>query len=153
MIPRPSLFSPITYWFPFGAAKAFVIVWYTAPLNKIHHYQPAPFLAVEPAVGHVFYLVKPPSFLDPNPNLSSGIISHAFRLTSFTTYPAANTINSTSVRLTDVSDRFAEHLRLVSNNDVDKPVTRHLNSSNQTISDMKVSAISSISGGNDSCKR
>ena len=47
---------------------------------------------------------------------------------------------------------FAEHLRSVRNNHVDKPVSRHFNSANHSISDMKVSAISPISGGNDSPK-
>ena len=51
-----------------------------------------------------------------------------------------------------LSDRFAEHLRSVRNNDVDKPVTRHFNAANHSISDIKVCAISPISGGNDSRK-
>ena len=52
-----------------------------------------------------------------------------------------------------LSDRFAGHLRSVRNNDVDKPVARHFNAGNHSISDIKVCAISHISGGNDSCKR
>ena len=52
-----------------------------------------------------------------------------------------------------LSDRFAEHLRSVRNNDVDKPVARHFNAANHSISDMKICAISPISGGNDSRKR
>ena len=52
-----------------------------------------------------------------------------------------------------LSDRFAEHLRSVRNKDVDKPVAQHFNSANHSISDMKVCAISSSSGGNDSRKR
>ena len=51
------------------------------------------------------------------------------------------------------SDRFAEHLRSVRNNDVDKPVARHFNIVNHSISDIKVCAISPISCGNDSRKR
>ena len=58
-----------------------------------------------------------------------------------------------SEKLADVSDRFAQDLRSVRNNDVDKPVARHFNSVNHYISDMKGCAISSISGGNDSRKR
>ena len=151
LIPRPRLFSPIIRWFPFGATKTFVIFWYTVLLNKIHHYQPALFLAVEPAVTHVLFLVKPPSFLDPNPNLLTGLISHALSLTWFIPYLAANAVNSTSVRLADVSLTSLPNIfRFVRNNDVDKPVARHFNSANHSISDMKVSAISSISGGNDS---
>ena len=50
------------------------------------------------------------------------------------------------------SDRFAEHLRSVRNNDIDKPVARHFNAANYSISDIKVCAISPISGGNDSRK-
>ena len=49
-----------------------------------------------------------------------------------------------------LSDRFAEHLRSVRNNDVD---ARHFNAANHSISDIKVCAISPISGGNDSRKR
>ena len=52
-----------------------------------------------------------------------------------------------------LSDRFAEHLRSVRNNDVDKPVARHFNTANHSISNMKIYAISPISGGNDSRKR
>ena len=52
-----------------------------------------------------------------------------------------------------LSDRFAEHLRSVRNNDVDKPVARHFNAVNHSISDMKICAISPICGGNDSRKR
>ena len=50
-----------------------------------------------------------------------------------------------------LSDRFAEHLRSVRNNDVDKP--RNFSAANHSISDIKVCAISPISGGNDSRKR
>ena len=52
-----------------------------------------------------------------------------------------------------LSDRFAEPLRSVRNNDVDKPVARHFNADNHSISDIKVCAISPISCGNDSRKR
>ena len=51
------------------------------------------------------------------------------------------------------SSSFAEHLRSVRNNDVDKPVARHFNAANHSISNMKICAISPISGGNDSRKR
>ena len=44
-------------------------------------------------------------------------------------------------------------LNVVRNNDVDKPVARHFNAANHSISDIKVCAISPISGGNDSRKR
>ena len=50
-------------------------------------------------------------------------------------------------------DRFAEHLRSVRNKDVDKPVARHFNAANHSICDIKICAISPISGGNDSRKR
>ena len=59
-------------------------------------------------------------------------------------------IDETGRRL---SDRFAEHHRSVKNHDVDKPVARHFNAANHSISDIKVFAISPISGGNDSRKR
>ena len=41
-----------------------------------------------------------------------------------------------------LSDRFAEHLRSARNNDVDKPIARHFNTANHSISDIKVCAIS-----------
>ena len=52
-----------------------------------------------------------------------------------------------------LSARFAEHLRSVRNNDVDKPVARHFNAANHSISDIKVCTISPISGGTDSRRR
>ena len=52
-----------------------------------------------------------------------------------------------------LSDRFAEHLRSARNNDADKPVARHFNSSNHSPTDMKVCAILPISGGHDNRKR
>ena len=52
-----------------------------------------------------------------------------------------------------LSDRFAEHLHSVRNNDVDKPAARHFNAANHSISDMKICAISPISGCNDSRNR
>ena len=51
-----------------------------------------------------------------------------------------------------LSDRFAEHIPSVRNNDVDKPVERHFNTSNHSMSGIKVCAISPISGCNDSRK-
>ena len=52
-----------------------------------------------------------------------------------------------------LSDRFAEHLHSVMNNDDDKPVERNFNAANHSISDIKICAISPISGSNDSRKR
>ena len=52
-----------------------------------------------------------------------------------------------------LSDRFAEHLHSVRNNDVDKPFAQHFNAANDSISDINVCAISPISGGNDSRKK
>ena len=52
-----------------------------------------------------------------------------------------------------LSDRLAEHLRFVKNNDVDKPIARYFNDANHSISDIKVCVISPISDGNDSRKR
>ena len=46
-----------------------------------------------------------------------------------------------------LSDRFAKHLNPVRNNDVDKPVARHFNAANHSISNIKVCPISPISGG------
>ena len=86
---------------------------------------------------------------------SKFIIRHNFTYTTFNiVYPIScskchKLYIETGGRL---SDRFAQHLRSVRNN-VDKPVARHFNSANHSISDMKVPAISSISGANDSRKR
>ena len=44
-----------------------------------------------------------------------------------------------------LSDRFAENLRSVRNNDADKPVARHFNAVNHSIYDIKYCAISPIS--------
>ena len=52
-----------------------------------------------------------------------------------------------------LSDRFAEHLRSVRNGDADKSVARHFNSANHSLSDIKVCAISQISGSNNNRKR
>ena len=52
-----------------------------------------------------------------------------------------------------LSNRFAEHLSFMRNNDVDKPVVRHFNAANHSISHIKVCANSSISGGNDSRRK
>ena len=52
---------------------------------------------------------------------------------------AVNVANFTlDVRL---SDRFAEHLRSVRNNDINKPVARHFNAASHSISDIKVGTI------------
>ena len=51
-----------------------------------------------------------------------------------------------------LSDRFPEHLRSVRNDDVDKPVARHFNAANHSISDGKMCPVSPISGGKDSRK-
>ena len=69
---------------------------------------------------------------------------------SLANYGLNSNFSETGRRL---SDRFAEHLRSVRNNDVDKPAARHFNDVNHSISDMKICAISPISGGNDSRKR
>ena len=94
-------------------------------------------------------------FPDLNPISLFGTILHAPPPTSFTAFLALIKccklyIGETGRRL---SDRFAEHLRSVRNNDVDKPVARHFNAANHSISDINVCAISPISGGNDSRKR
>ena len=53
-----------------------------------------------------------------------------------------------------LSDRFAEHLRSVRNNDVDKPVVGHFSIANHySISNIKVCAVSPIFGGHYSHKR
>ncbi len=49
--------------------------------------------------------------------------------------------------------RFGEHRRAVSANDANQPVARHFNSGSHCISDIKIRALCSISGSNDSRKR
>ena len=152
MMPRPCLFSLIIHWFPFGATKAFVIVWYTAPLNKIHHYQLALFLAVYPAVRRVF-LSKTTAIFESK---SKFAIRHNFTFTSsnFVYCRPCSKCHELCIGETAryLSDRFAEHLPSV-RNDVDKSITWHFNCSNHSISDMKVFVISSISVGNNSRRR
>ena len=53
-----------------------------------HHYQPALFLVLEPAVTHVLFSVKTPLFVYPIVISLSGIISHAPPPTSFIAYHA-----------------------------------------------------------------
>ena len=52
-----------------------------------------------------------------------------------------------------LGDRFAEYLRDIKNNECNKPVARHFNSASHSISDIKVSAILSITGANDTRKK
>ena len=59
----------------------------------------------------------------------------------------------TAHALVDISLSSVNAFRFVKNNDVDKPVARHFNTANHSISDIKVYAISPISGGNDSRKK
>ena len=53
----------------------------------------------------------------------------------------------------NLSDRFAEHFRSVRNNDVDKLVARHFSAANHSISNIKVCAISPISGGKQKTRK
>ena len=78
---------------------------------------------------------------------SNFTILHVPPPTSFTAFLALNVANFTSVKRADV------YLTDLLNNDVDKPVARHFNAANHSISDINVCAISPISGGNDSHKR
>ena len=78
-------------------------------------------------------------FPDLNPISLFGTILHAPPPTSFTAFLALIKccklyIGETGRRL---SDRFAEHLRSIRNNDVDKPVARHFNAANHSISEFK----------------
>ena len=49
--------------------------------------------------------------------------------------------------------RFGEHHRAVTSNDANQPVARHFNNGGHCVSDMKIRALCSISGSNDSRKR
>ena len=51
-----------------------------------------------------------------------------------------------------LGDRIRDHLYDIRNNDLSKPVSRHFNSSNHSISNLVAFGISRISGGND-CRK
>ena len=126
------------------------------PLAKIYRHQRVPFLALVLVVTCVRSSTLPHLFPDLNPISLFGTILHYTYTPSNIIYCISCSkcrklyIGETGRRL---SDRFAEHLRSVRNNDVDKPVARDFNTANHSISDIKVCAISSIFGGNDSRKR
>ena len=116
-------------------------------LDKIYRHQRVYFLALVLVVTRVRSSTLLHLFPDLNPISLFGTILHV--------PPSCSKccklyIGETGRRL---SDRFAEHLRSVRNNDVDKPVARHFNALNHSIFDMKICGISPISGGNDSRKR
>ena len=115
------------------------------PSDKIYRHQRVLFLALV-LVTRVPSSTLPHPFPDLNPISLFGTNLHALPPTSFTAFSCSKCcklyIGGTGRRL---SDRFAEHLRSVRNNDVDKPVARHFNAANHSISDIKVCAISPIS--------
>ena len=90
----------------------------------------------------------------PGPK-SNFVIRHNFTCTSSNIIYCISCIKCCKLYIGEMgrrlSDRFAEHLRSVRNNDVDKPVARYFHAANHSIYDIKVCAISPIS--NDSCKR
>ena len=94
------------------------------------------------------------SFCGPKSNL---VIRHNFTCTSSNIIYCISCSKCCKLQIGEtgrrLSDRFAEHHRSVRNHDVDKPVARHFNTFNDSVSDIKVCAISLISGGNDSRKR
>ena len=49
--------------------------------------------------------------------------------------------------------RFGEHRQAVTSNDANQPVARHFYNGSHCLSDMKIQALCSISGSNDSRKR
>ena len=118
------------------------------PLDKIYRHQRVPFLALGLVVTCVRSSTLPHLFPDLNPISLFGTILHA---------PPSNIIYCISCSKCCklyigetgrcLSDRFAEHLCSARNNDVDKPVARHFNATNHSISDIKVCPISSIFGG------
>ena len=124
------------------------------PLDKIYGHQRVPFVALVLVVTRVLSSTLPHLFPDLNPTLLFGTILHGPPPTSFTAFLAVNVVNFTSVKPADVypTDLLNTFVP-IRNNDVDKPVARHFNTANHSISDIKVCAISSISGGNDSRKR
>ena len=79
-------------------------------------------------VGQFFY------YLNLNPILLFGTILHPPPPTSFTAFLAVNVANFIYIGEMGrrLSDRFAEHLRSVRNNDVDKPAARHFNAAKLT---------------------
>lgn len=48
-----------------------------------------------------------------------------------------------------LGDHFQEHINITSNNDQDKPVSRHFNLANHSLSNCCVSDISLFSGNNE----
>ena len=82
------------------------------PLDKIYQQQWVPFLALVLVVTHVRSSTLPHPFPGLNPISLFGTILHAPPSTSFTAFRAINVAG------------FAEHLRSVRNNDVDKCVAR-----------------------------
>ena len=88
---------------------------------------------------------------------SNFVILHNFTFTpptSFTAFLALNVACKLYIGETGrcLSNRFAEHLRSERNNDIEKPIARYFNAANHSISDIKVCAISPISGSNYSRK-
>ena len=84
---------------------------------------------------------------------SNFVIRHNFTCTSSNIIYCISCSKCCKLYIGETGRRLSEHLRSVRNNDVDKPVARHFNAANHSISDMKICAISPISGGNDSRKR
>ena len=121
------------------------------PLDKIYRHQRVPFLALVLVVTRVRSSTLPHLFPDLNPISllrSAQFYMHLLQHHLLTVFLAVNVVNFTSGEMGRcLSNRFAEHLRSVRNNDVDKPVAQHFNTINHSISDIKVCAISSISAG------
>ena len=119
------------------------------PLDKIYRHQRVPFLAL------VLVVVNTCSFLNSGTSISGPksnfVIRHNFTCTSSNIIYCISCIKCCKLYISEMgrrlSDRFDEHLRSVRNNDVDKPVVLHFNAANHSISDIKVCAISPISGG------
>ena len=81
---------------------------------------------------------------------SNFVIRHNFTFTSSNIIYCISCIKCCKLYIGEtgrcLSNRFAEHLRSERNNDIEKPIARYFNAANHSISDIKVCAISPISG-------
>ena len=145
---RRQSFSPITHLSHLDAIKTFEIIQCAVPLDKIYRHQRVPLARCYTCSC----LNSTTSISGPKSNF---LIQHNFTCSPSNIIYCISCIKCCKLYIgeTDLSDRFAEHLHSVRNNDVDKPVARHFNAVNHSISDIKVCVISLISGGNDIRKR
>ena len=107
-------------------------------LNKIYQHQRVPFLRLVLVVTRVRSSTLAISISGPKSNF---VTRHNFTFTSSNIIYCISCIKCWKLYIGEtgrrLSDRFAEHLRSVRNNDLDKPVARHFNATNHSISNIK----------------